>query len=135
MIDHRIDPRKSHKLNTKQEPKESAHFSFRRVAKTVFLCHNCSPSISTAAAIMQEATSAALKKTYQLTKLTVMSIIPDLLCFTPLEATGLLIFAASSVVFSFIDFNHLTDPANNPSIYNTVNDRLAGSTTYCVEAF
>lgn len=86
---------------------------------------------------MQEATSAALKKAYQLTKLTIMSIIPDLLCFTPLEATGLLIFAASSVVFSFIDFNHLTDPANNPSIYNTVNDRLAGSTrpkTF-VEAF
>jgi NadR type nicotinamide-nucleotide adenylyltransferase len=69
---------------------------------------------------------AALKKAWQLTKLTSASIIPDLLCFTMWEAIGLAIFAASSIVFSFIDFNYLTDPANNPSIYSTVNDRLAG---------
>lgn len=70
---------------------------------------------------------AALKKAWQLTKLTCASIIPDLLCFTMWEAIGLAIFAASSIVFSFIDFNYLTDPANNPSIYSTVNDRLAGT--------
>lgn len=65
-------------------------------------------------------------KTLAITYLTVSSVIPDLLCFTILEYIGLVIFAASSVVFSFIDFNHLTDPANNPSLYNVVNDREAG---------
>eukprot|EP01031_Cornospumella_fuschlensis_P040175 gene40175-48956_t len=75
---------------------------------------------------MSTYTSISTSKIYKLAKLTATSIAPDLLCFTPLEATGLIIFAASSIVFSFIDFNHLTDPENNPSIYNTVNDREAG---------
>ncbi len=68
------------------------------------------------------------KKTKTLTKFVWKSIIPDLLAFTKLEFIALAIFAATSVVFSFISFNHLYDPVIYPSIYNVVNDRLAGKT-------
>ena len=66
------------------------------------------------------------RKTKTLTKFVVKSIIPDLLAFTKWEFVALTIFAATSVVFSFISFNHLYDPVVYPSIYNVVNDRLAG---------
>ncbi len=79
---------------------------------------------------MREKWGLVLQKAWKLTLLTANSILPDLMCFTVLEAIGLIIFAASSIVFSFIDFNYLTDPENNPSIYNTVNDRLAGTVEY-----
>ena len=69
-------------------------------------------------------------KSWRLTKWVFRSIVPDLLCFTAWELTGLVIFAATSVVFSFISFNHIYDPVAYPSIYNVVNDRLFGETLF-----
>jgi hypothetical protein len=100
-------------------------FNFRRTARKIdfwaVILNNLSNMLST-----EEPATTVCGKIQALTVLSFNSIIPDLLCFSYLEAAGLVIFAAASIVFSFIDFNHLTDPTNNPSIYSTVNDRLYG---------
>lgn len=67
-----------------------------------------------------------LETTKSLILLVVKSIIPDLCSFNIYELCALMVFAGASIVFSFIDFNYLTDPENNPSIYTVVNDRLYG---------
>lgn len=66
------------------------------------------------------------RKALRITALTFSSIIPDLRCFTYLEAFALVVFAGAAIVFSFIDFNHFTQPDYYPSLYKEVNDRNAG---------
>jgi hypothetical protein len=76
--------------------------------------------------ITMEKCSKVWKEFVESLDLCMRSIYPDLKCFSILELILLAIFAAASIVFSFISFDHLYDPVMYPSIYNVVNDRLMG---------
>lgn len=59
-------------------------------------------------------------------RITMLSILPDLVCFTPAETVFLILFMGWAIVFSFIDFNHFIDPVAHPSAFTAENDKLWG---------